>query len=334
MLKKNNLCLFFILLVIIGSAFIFNLNQKETQLKSADEDIATNIAEEKLRNEVLYGRELILHTPLYLGPKGSVAKITGNLMSCNNCHLAGGSRPWGLPLVDSHGLYPQFRAREGKVLSLADRINTCISVPMLGRPLDKESREMQAMLLYIRYLGANRKILASDDDQRLVKIDFIDRPASYEKGEKVYREHCVRCHGENGQGKLSADENFYIYPPLWGQQSYRVGSSLYRLSIAARFIKANMPFETSGTGKFVLSDADAFDVAAFINDEVKHPRPVAPNYPLYANLEYKPFDYPHGPYFDSFSEEQHRLGPFKEIKEFYDKNRVQMGLSDGDVNGP
>jgi thiosulfate dehydrogenase len=36
-------------------------------------------------------------------------------------------------------------------------------------------------------------------------------------------------------------------------------------------------------------------------------------------LEEKLFDYPFGPYADGFSEEQHKYGPFKPIKE---KNKL------------
>jgi thiosulfate dehydrogenase len=31
----------------------------------------------------------------------------------------------------------------------------------------------------------------------------------------------------------------------------------------------------------------------------------------------KPFDHPFGPYVDPFSEEQHKFGPYKPIKDWY-----------------
>ena len=34
----------------------------------------------------------------------------------------------------------------------------------------------------------------------------------------------------------------------------------------------------------------------------------------------KPFDHPFGPYVDPFSEEQHKFGPYKPIKDWYSKN--------------
>ena len=48
----------------------------------------------KEREQVIYGEELIMHTSLYFGPKGSVAPIT-NGMNCQNCHLLAGKKDWG-----------------------------------------------------------------------------------------------------------------------------------------------------------------------------------------------------------------------------------------------
>src|SRR5882672_8040224 len=41
-----------------------------------------NTAEGKI---ILYGRELVSHTAIYLGPKG-IVKATSNGMNCQNCH--------------------------------------------------------------------------------------------------------------------------------------------------------------------------------------------------------------------------------------------------------
>src|ERR1700733_4816001 len=35
---------------------------------------------------VRYGRELVLHTPKYVGPEGTVGHYLGNKMACTNCH--------------------------------------------------------------------------------------------------------------------------------------------------------------------------------------------------------------------------------------------------------
>lgn len=55
-----------------------------------EQTIPTGKAGEMIR----YGRDLIVHTSKYLGPKGTIAKIT-NGMNCQNCHLDAGTRLYG-----------------------------------------------------------------------------------------------------------------------------------------------------------------------------------------------------------------------------------------------
>lgn len=292
-----------------------------------------DLPEGRLKTELLYGRSLILETPRWIGPEGSVLKNTKSMMSCSQCHINGGVQSGGLPLWDTHGLYPQYRARENRILTVGERINTCIVMTLQGSPLPLEGREIQAMTLYVRHLGAGREVLLQDKDNRLPQLRDIDRPASVSHGEKVYQKYCLRCHGQDGQGVLAENKKSYLYPPLWGEFSYRIGSSLFRNTMAARFIKANMPQDKIKTGE-QLSDEEALDVAAFINDLKIHPRSPPPNFNLFPHLEHKPFDYPLGPYVDHFSEEQHRLGPFQPIREYYEQKKSELGLSDGDVNAP
>ncbi|MCC6138240.1 MAG: c-type cytochrome [Bdellovibrionaceae bacterium] len=282
---------------------------------------------------ILYGKDLFDKTAQFIGPKGSKGNYTGNLMSCKNCHLESGSRQYGLPLYDSHGLYPQYRAREGNVLTLADRINSCIRMPMLGTNMPVDGREMQALLMYIRFLGTSRTILKSDNDQRLGPLPFLTRAASPEKGHSLFVKHCSRCHKEDGSGEKKPNMSEYSFPPVWGKESYRFGSSMHRVSILARFIKYNMPFDTALPSKPVLSDEEAWDISAYVNSEHLNPRP-GPIAHLFAINDFKPFDYPAGPYADVFPPDRHKYGPYLEIIESRRNNVNIRKASDGDLNAP
>src|SRR5204863_3568118 len=59
-----------------------------------------------------YGHELISKTSYYLGPNGIIAQIT-NGMNCQNCHLSGGTVPWGNNYSAVYSTYPKFRPRSG-----------------------------------------------------------------------------------------------------------------------------------------------------------------------------------------------------------------------------
>jgi len=263
---------------------------------------------------VRYGRKLILNTAYYLGPEGKSGKYLGNKMNCTNCHLDGGTRPYGLNYFSSHGRYPQYRARENKILSLAERVNNCIERPHNGVPMPLDCREMLAITCYIKWLGEGIPVEARVDGDKGLDLELPDSELDVNHGKKVYFSECVRCHGENGEGKMFPDNVTYEYPPLWGKLSYQPGSSMFRIIKAAQFIKANMPHDQATWKKPKLSDKDALDVSAYVNSELQvRPAKEGLDYP---NVKTKPIDYPFGPYDDPFSERQHKYGPYKPIIEY------------------
>jgi len=138
------------------------------------------------------------------------------------------------------------------------------------------------------------------------------RRASVENGKEIYEDRCQVCHGRNGEG-LKASKNIaegYLFPPLWGEDSYNNGAGMTRILTASRFIKARMPL-----GEPDLSNDQAYDVAAYVNS---HERPIKSNLAAdFPELERKPVDSPYLPYADPFPQEQHKLGPFDPIREYY-----------------
>lgn len=217
-------------------------------------------------------------------------------------------------MLDTHGTYPQFRGRENAMQTVGDRINTCFMNPLLGeKKIDLDSREMKALQLYIKWIGQGRPILEKSGDDRLAKLEFLERAADTVKGKIVYENTCMSCHGVNGAGVLNAHNKIYIYPPLWGNESFRNGSSMSRLSIMARFVKHNMPYDSEKSIP-TLTDEQAWDVSAYVLSQKRLPwKGKSP----FKELKNKPFDYPIPPYADTFSNQQHQFGPFKPIIEFY-----------------
>ncbi len=254
---------------------------------------------------IRYGRELIIHTGIYFGPKGKIS-TKANGMNCQNCHLYAGTKLFGNNFSLVSSTYPKFRARMGNVETIAERINECMERSLNGCSIDTTSREIKAIISYLDWVSKDlpkmKKIIGSGID----KLPYLNRAADYLIGELVYRTKCARCHGNNGQGTLKDDSTEYFFPPLWGSKSYSIGAGIYRISIFAGFVKNNMPF--GATHNFaVLSNEEAWDVAAFVNSK---PHPYIDCSPDWPKLASKPVDYPFGPYADSFSEQQHKYGPF------------------------
>lgn len=263
---------------------------------------------------IWYGYELIANTSLYLGPKGKVAHKS-NGMNCQNCHLNGGTVPWGNNFGKVYATYPLFYARSNSVESIDDRINDCFERSMNGSDLDSNSKEMKGIYAYIKWLGNNVSKGDTLGGTTIKKLKYMAVATDSAKGKEVYMANCQSCHGDDGQGKLNTDGTEYIYPPLWGEQGYNDGAGMYRIGNLASFVKYNMPFGTDYRNP-KLSDEDAWNVAAFVNSR---PRPHRDQTADWKNIKKKPVDFPFGPYADMFSETQHKFGPFQPIKDVQSK---------------
>ena len=267
------------------------------------------------RDLVKYGRELIAHTSEYLGPKGSVLQMS-NGMNCQNCHLNAGTQPWGNNYFAVQSTYPKFRARSGTKENQIKRVKDCFQRSLNGKPLDSTGREMRAILAYIKWLGNDVEKDMIPRGSGIFKLKGMKRACDPAKGLVVYVAKCQSCHQADGEGLLASNGKSYTFPPLWGKNSYNHGAGLFRISNFAGYVKYNMPQGTTYENP-VLTDEEAWDVAAFVNSMPRPSKDLSMDWPKIAK---KPFDHPFGPYVDPFSEEQHKFGPYKPIKDWYSKN--------------
>jgi thiosulfate dehydrogenase len=267
-----------------------------------------------------YGRRLIAQTPELLGPDVSDPKMRmmNSRLACGSCHLGTGTEPGTLSLLPATQHYPRFSARVGATTDIEDRVNECMQRSMNGRALAMDSPEMIAMAAYIRSLGARNSAMSASQLKPTEPKAFKgpDRAANLKSGADVFTQKCSACHGRDGLGLLASTDavHGYVFPPLWGPDSFNTGAGLHRVLTAARFIKARMPL-----GKADLSDDEAFDVAAFINSQ---PRPEMPDLEAdYPDRTKKPADNSYGPFADPFPLQQHQFGPFGPIEAFYKKSK-------------
>jgi thiosulfate dehydrogenase len=275
---------------------------------------SNDIPHDKFGESVRYGQELMYNTAYYIGPDGVNGKYLGNKMNCTNCHQNAGTKAFSFNLISSHGNYPQYRAREGKVIDLAERVNNCVTHPHNGKPLPLDSREMLAFLSYLKWINSYMPSDKKFKGAKNLDLQFPSVASDPARGSIIFQENCARCHGANGEGQMRFDQVTYTYPPLWGLQAYQPGSSMHRVIKAAQWIKANMPYDKSTADKPFLTDQESLDVAAFINDDSLHRRPFVKSYD-YPNIVEKAIDYDKGPFADAFSEHQHKYGPYPQIIE-------------------
>ena len=289
--------------------------------KQAEEPLLPIVDTSKIPNDsmgalIRYGRNLMLYTAYYIGPNGVNGKYLGNKMNCTNCHQDAGTKPFAFNLMQSHDEYPQYRAREAKVLTLAERVNNCVMRPHNGRPLPLNGREMVAFLSYLKWINS---FVVEDKKYKGTKplqVELMDRAANPTVGKQLFVEHCQRCHGFQGEGLMELDGTSFKYPPLWGLSSYQPGSSMHRVIKQAQWLKANMPYDSAKWFAPILSDAEALDLAAYVNDDIQHTRP-SPATLDYPNAKEKAIDYAHAPFADTFSEASHKFGPYQPIIKYW-----------------
>lgn len=181
----------------------------------------------------------------------------GNGLHCTSCHLSGGTVAKAGPWIGVTGVFPEYRARSGRVNTLQDRINDCFERSLNGAPLDPAGEDMTAIVAYMTWLSRDVPTGTPVEGRGFAKIKDPPTPDPA-AGQALFAERCASCHGADGAGLRAADGGT-IYPALWGEQSFNLGAGMARLDTAAAFVRWNMPLGQGGS----LTDQQAYDLAAF-----------------------------------------------------------------------
>jgi len=232
----------------------------------------TSLDTSRLSEEVRRGFRIFTNTP------HEAPRIAPGGMSCSNCHMNAGQREKSLPLVGVAGLFPEYNRRSGRLFSLGDRITDCFlrSENTTGGTLSPAelptptSSEVLAVSAYLAWLSRGSEVGKNPwwrgqnaiAAAMLVPIDKLDP----RKGEAIYLDRCVTCHGPDGQGVAIGDKTA---GPLWGPGSWNDGAGAARVYTLAGMIRYSMPYLDPGN----MTDEDAQQLAAFIDSK---PRPVFP----------------------------------------------------------
>jgi thiosulfate dehydrogenase len=191
-------------------------------------------------------------------------------LTCSSCHRdAGRKKAIASTFIGAAASFPAFNDRDGGVVTLQDRVNSCFMRSMNGVRLPENSEALLAIVSYISWLSRDFPVNPNPD--RAVSTLNLSFPnpsirakvnagaAVASAGAATYVSRCQSCHGEDGDGSGSA-------PPVWGGRSYNKGAGLANNIQGGSWIQFNMP----PGEEFTLTDQEAVDVAAFINSQ---PRP-------------------------------------------------------------
>ena len=240
----------------------------EQTVKLAPPDLA-EIPNNDAGEQILFGRRLLADT------KTLLPDYVGDALNCDSCHLNGGSVANASPYLGMSVKYPRYNARAGRSVTLEERVNGCLLRSMNGKRLPPDSREMKAMIAYFNWLSADLPKNVKVEGAGIGKVDTNLLPDPV-RGKEIYEAKCTECHGNDGEGRKNA-QGEYVFPPLWGDESFNIGAGMARTYTAAAFIKNNMPIAYGlnaplGQGG-ALSDQDAVNVAEYFSHQ---PRPDFP----------------------------------------------------------
>jgi thiosulfate dehydrogenase len=221
------------------------------------------IPENKFGDMVRLGKKIFTETGKYAG------KYVGNGMKCVNCHLDAGRLANSAPLWAAWVKYPAYRGKNEMVNTMEERLQGCFTYSMNGNPPPADSQELKALMSYAYWMAEGAPTGVDLPGRGYPKLAKPQKTPDFQRGKQVFVDNCALCHGEKGEGV--ARNGNYVFPPLWGKDSFNWGAGMHRINTAAAFIRANMPLGKGGS----LTVQQAWDVAYYINS---HERPQDPRF--------------------------------------------------------
>lgn len=224
-----------------------------------------NMLNEKNAEQLIYGARLNIET------RDLLPKNVGNALNCASCHLNAGTVADGSPYIGISAFFPGYAPRAGRTITLQDRINGCFLRSMNGKPLPLDSDELKAMVALFDWMRNETKPEDKVEGRGVGKVS-TDIIPNAENGKKIYSAQCALCHGSDGEGIKNA-KGQWVYPPLWGDESFNIGAGMARTYTAAAFVKRNMPIAMHNKfplGQGGMTDQEAVDVAEYFSHQ---PRP-------------------------------------------------------------
>jgi len=89
----------------------------------------------------------------------------GSGLTCNSCHTDMGQRPGHLPngatipsLTNAAAIFPRYKPREHKVLTLDDQVRGCIAGALHGKPPAYGSRTLVDLVSYLGSLAKGKPV--------------------------------------------------------------------------------------------------------------------------------------------------------------------------------
>lgn len=216
-----------------------------------------------------FGKMVKLGQRIFNNTAKEAPKFVGNTLNCASCHLDSGRLAHSAPLWAAYVAYPAYRSKTGRVTTFSERLQGCFVYSMNGKAPPAGDDVLVALESYAFFLAKGAPVGTSLPGRGYPAPAQPPLAMDFARGELVFQQKCVLCHGADGQGQSSHGD--VVFPPLWGPQSFNWGAGMAVIKNAAAFIQGNMPLSQGHT----LTDQEAWDVAMFMDS---HERPQDPRF--------------------------------------------------------
>lgn len=253
------------------TGFIPNRQTAENEVVGTHANLFQPPTDDQIPNDQ-FGAAVRRGQAIFTNTATNASQYVGNGLSCSNCHLGAGRQPFSAPMWAAWVQYPKYRSKNKQINTMEDRVKGCFTYSMnaqhsvKGGPPpagDDIYRDLQTYFYWLATNAPTNKALEGGGFGKVAKTELGYSP---ERGQEVFATNCAVCHGGDGQGQKDINGR-YVFPPLWGANSFNWGAGMARIDTAAAFIKNNMPLSQPGR----LTDQEAWDVAAYI-DSLERPK--------------------------------------------------------------
>ena len=136
---------------------------------------------------------------------------------------------------------------DDQVLTLTERINGCMRRSMNGKDLPPDSREMEAIIAYLKFVGKGTPegVRAPRHGAEAAR-DAAIAARRAARGRRSMPSCAPTVTRTTARASRARSPGIgYSIPPLWGDASFNAGAGMAKTAYAAAYIRDNMPFGIS-----------------------------------------------------------------------------------------
>lgn len=187
-------------------------------------------------------------------------------IKCESCHREAGNRPYAGSLAQAAVILPYMKTLLNKPIRFDRRVLMCFARSLNWVDIGEDTRILHYIRMYANWLAQkqNLKIGVLYEGRGIpMLVDTFGMGASILAGEKVFKDQCIHCHGENGWGGQGLVYNGMEPPPIAGPFSFNRTAATSGRTLLAGFAYNNMPPGATHDAP-ILTKQQALDVGVYL----------------------------------------------------------------------